>query len=94
VKIIWSPEAIGQIDEICDYISNDNPLATVDVANAIFDAVEKLLPDNPHAGRPGRVAGTRELLVTGPYIVAYQVGRDVVEILTVRHGARLWPEEF
>ncbi len=94
MKLVWTVEAINQIEDICSYIAKDNPLAAMGVANAIFDTVEASLSDNPNAGRPGRVSGTRELMVTGPYIVACQVGRDRVEVLTVRHGARLWPEEF
>jgi len=43
----------------------------------------------------GRVPGTRELVVTGtPYIVAYRVRDETVEILRVFHAARKWPERF
>jgi len=39
------------------------------------------------------VAATRELVVTTtPFIVAYRVVEDRVEILAVFHGARIWPE--
>jgi plasmid stabilization system protein ParE len=39
--------------------------------------------------------GTRELVVVGtPYIVAYRVSDLHVEILTIQHGAQLWPEEL
>ncbi len=53
------------------------------------------LIDNRHLGRPGRVKGTRELVVTRtPYIVAYRLKRQSIQILRVLHGARLWPERF
>ncbi|MDQ7827232.1 MAG: type II toxin-antitoxin system RelE/ParE family toxin [Candidatus Eremiobacteraeota bacterium] len=46
-------------------------------------------------GRPGRVPGTRELVVPGTkYIVAYRVRHRSLQILRVLHGARKWPEEF
>ena len=48
-------------------------------------------------GRTGRVPGTRELLVPStPYSVAYTVDsrRDVVQVLAVIHGARLWLANF
>ena len=47
------------------------------------------------SGRPGRVAGTRELVVTGtPYVAAYQVTRETVRILRVLHGAQQWPDDL
>jgi toxin ParE1/3/4 len=57
----------------------------------------ELLVDHPALGRFGRVPGTRELVVPStPYIVAYTVDsrRNVVQVLAVIHGARLWPAEF
>jgi len=40
----------------------------------ILHDVESLLPENPHMGRPGRVPGTRELVIAQtPYIVPHRV---------------------
>ncbi len=53
------------------------------------------LANHPALGRPGRVSGTRELVVSGtPYIVPYRVRGETVEILRVQHAARKWPEKF
>ena len=46
------------------------------------------------AGRPGRVEGTRELVVHPSYLVAYRISGTEVQILTVRHAARLWPDRL
>ena len=41
------------------------------------------------------VARVRELVVSGgPFIVAYRVGADQIEILRVLHGARRWPDSL
>jgi toxin ParE1/3/4 len=54
-----------------------------------------VLPDNPRMGRPGRVPGTRELVIgQTPYIVPYRLQRGVIQILRVFHGARRWPQNF
>lgn len=51
--------------------------------------LEKDLPAFPFRGREGRVAGTRELLLTPlPYLVVYRVGSDTVEILAIFHQAQ------
>jgi toxin ParE1/3/4 len=48
----------------------------------------------PESGRPGRVAGTRELVVARtPFIVVYRVERHAVLILRVLHGKQQWPPE-
>lgn len=53
------------------------------------------LQDHPQLGRPGRVPGTRELVIGGtPYVVPYRVKNQQVEILALYHGARRWPEQF
>ena len=53
------------------------------------------LGDYPLMGRPGRARGTRELVFPDlPYIVAYRVTTDRVEVLAVVHTAREWPDDF
>jgi toxin ParE1/3/4 len=58
----------------------------------IREAADRLTA-HPHVGRPGRVAGTRELIVR-PYITAYRVGEEEIEILRVLHHARDWPKSL
>lgn len=49
----------------------------------------------PSIGRPGRVDGTRELVIHRyPYILVYRVTSDTVDVLSVYHDARAWPESF
>ena len=53
------------------------------------------LIDNPAIGRPGRVPGSRELVVVGtPYILPYRVQGETIQSLHVLHGAGQWPERF
>ena len=56
-------------------------------------AARRLL-DFPESGRPGRLAGTRELVIPRtPYIAAYAVTADTVRVLRILHSAQMWPDE-
>ena len=91
----WSDEALDDLAALAAYIYQDNPAAAVRITLEIIQSVEELLPDHPHVGRPGRVPGTRELVIPRtPYIVPYQVRNNRIEILRVYHQARRWPDQF
>ena len=95
MNILWSPEAIGDLVSLRAYIAEDDPAAARGVVLHIIHNVELLLPNNPQMGRPGRVPGTRELVIPKtPFVVPYRLQRNVIQILRVYHGARRWPESF
>lgn len=92
--IDWRDEAKADAREALDYIAQDNLAAAYGVYGEIEQQVA-LLADFPKMGRSGRVKGTRELVITRtPYIVAYRIKGDVVQILRVLHGAQKWPRHF
>jgi toxin ParE1/3/4 len=94
VRVKWLRTALTNLKAEAEYIAADSPTAAVRTVTAIFDAVS-LLEKYPSVGRPGRVTGTRELVVRGtPYIIPYRVRSDRIELLRVFHGARKWPERF
>ncbi|MGY3440828.1 MULTISPECIES: type II toxin-antitoxin system RelE/ParE family toxin [unclassified Bradyrhizobium] len=94
MKLLWSRFALSDRDDIFSYIEAENPRAAVHVDEQIADTARRLL-DFPDSGRPGRVAGTRELVVPRtPYVAAYLVEGETVRILRVLHGAQMWPDEL
>ena len=94
MKLKWDTFAIADREHIYGYIEAENPRAAVEI-DLRFDQSVRRLADFPNSGRPGRVAGTRELIVAGtPYIIPYRVFEDRVTLLRVLHGAQLWPEQF
>ncbi|WP_454875048.1 type II toxin-antitoxin system RelE/ParE family toxin [Paraburkholderia xenovorans] len=94
MRLEWSAFAIEDRDAIFDYIEEDSPHAAVLVDDRIRVQVRQLL-QFPETGRPGRVEGTRELVISRtPYIAAYRIAGDTVRILRVLHGAQLWPDEM
>lgn len=92
LAIVWSPEAIDDLQQIRAYIAEEDAAAARLVVQRVVARVTRQLPENPDSGRPGRVPGTRELVVRQtPFIVPYRVAAGRIEILRVYHGARLWP---
>lgn len=93
-RVAWLQAALNDLRDIHDYIARDNPAAARRVLKSIRDSI-RLLHDHSAIGRPGRIEGTRELIVVRyPYIVAYRESSATVEILAVVHTSRRWPEQL
>ena len=91
MTIVWSPRAIEHLTHLRSYIARDNPKAASRIAGTLLEAVERLA-ERPNLGRPGRLAGTRELVVAGtPYVIPYRLRGDRLEVIAVFHGRQKWP---
>ena len=87
----WTQKALDNLEDAVEYIY---PTAASGVAQKIWDTAQ-LLVDQPGMGRPGRVSGTRELIITGlSYILPYIEKKGVIFILRVMHTSMKWPQEF
>jgi toxin ParE1/3/4 len=94
MKVVWLRTAVRNLDETATYIARDNPGAASRVVQRLRQATERLAR-YPDSGRPGRVAGTRELIVPGlPFILPYRVRQKRIEILRVLHASRRWPRRL
>ncbi|HLP48433.1 MAG TPA: type II toxin-antitoxin system RelE/ParE family toxin [Candidatus Kapabacteria bacterium] len=95
MRIRWTKAASQDLDNIEEYIREYNPKAAIKQVLRVIDAVETKLSNSPGMGKPGRIAETREFYVTGsPYIVAFRINENTMEILRVIHGARQWPQKM
>ncbi len=92
MRVRWLSRAADDLKHLYGYIAQDNPEAAGSEVGKVMEAVTRL-GDYPASGRPGRVPGSRELVVSR-YIVAYRVKDEVVQILRVLHAARKWPESL
>ena len=91
MDIFWTPKARAEREEAIDYIARDNPFAALDQLDKI-EQQTSLLAAQQKMGRPGRVKGTRELVVSGtPFIAIYRVKGKRIEVLRFLHGAQKWP---
>ena len=96
VEVRWLAKALRNLDDEAEYVSGDNPAAAEALLQRIHEAVSRLQA-NPAMGRPGRIHGTRELVVPGtPYIIPYRVEPQLnrVEILRVFHASRRPPTRW
>jgi len=94
MRVKWLRNALLNLDEEATYIAAEDPTAARLVAQRIVEAVA-LLAEQPAMGRPGRVVGTRELLVPKTrYLIPYRIRADQVEILRVFHTSRKPPKRW
>jgi toxin ParE1/3/4 len=93
-RLEYAPRYFRRLEDIRERIAAGNPTAANRMVERIRAAVARLAA-SPGLGRPGRVAGTRELVITRtPYIVPYRVKEDAVQIITILHSAQRWPDSF
>ncbi len=91
MRVVWTASARRDLEAIWSWLAQDNPAAADRVDEDILVAGESLAA-MPRRGRTGRLAGTRELIVTGrPYLLVYVVRDEGVAILRIIHMARDWP---
>jgi len=75
-----------------DHIAQDNPAAAL-ALDEEFEAKADQLPKHPTLYKPGRMKGTREIVVRPNYIMVYAIQGSTIVILRVLHAAQQWPAE-
>jgi plasmid stabilization system protein ParE len=81
MKLSWFKHA-------CEELERAEP-----ASRPVLIATVSQLKAMPDIGRTGSVEGTREVDVPGhPYRIIYRMKADEVQVLTVRHTSRQWPE--
>lgn len=88
-KLVWSSEALDDIESIGEYIERDSKFYAESVVQKIFDAPQ-FLPQFPNQGRIVPELGNqniREIFVY-QYRIIYEIFEREIQILTVIHGKR------
>ena len=96
MQVKWLKTALRNLDQEAEYIASRDPDAAKRLVATIFDSVDNL-KINPSLGRPGRIVGTRELVVPGTrYLIPYRINLEHqrVEILRVFHTSRRTPQSW
>ena len=93
--IEWTEQAVRQLEQARDYITLSSSEEVADRITSHIVARVQQLASFPMSGRRGRVAGTRELVISNtPFIVAYTMEHERIVILALYHGAQKWPAGF
>ena len=94
MKIEWTETAQSHLLHLDTYLFERSPAGADRLVDRIV-AVVGSLDRFPLSGKPGRVDGTRELVVPSTsYIVAYRIHHEAVHVLAIMHGAQRWPAFF
>lgn len=94
MKILWTEHALSCLAEIEEFIAEDDPVAAIHLIERLIARTE-ILKKHPMTGRRVpelRKSPLRELVVVN-YRIVYRVRDDVVEVLTVFEGHRLFPKD-
>lgn len=88
----WLKKALADLDSSLSYVETNQGEATAKaLATKLFSAVDSIVHD-PSIGRPGRIAGTRELVISGTkYLIPFRVKGTEVQILRIFHTSRKPP---
>ncbi|MDR2573774.1 MAG: type II toxin-antitoxin system RelE/ParE family toxin [Desulfovibrio sp.] len=94
MRIKWLKRAIKSLDAAMAHIAQDDEETARDISDYIHMRVESL-QEQPLQGRPGRIFGTRELVMDKyPFIVPYRVKGEVIQILRIFHTSRKPPQKW
>ena len=91
-RIIWSPTAADDLEQIVEFIARDSERYAAQVAADVIGAVERAA-DFPGAGRVVpelNDKAIREVFVYS-YRIIYRVAADAIHVAAVIHGARDLP---
>ena len=89
-RLQWRPLSLVDRVAIMAYIGQDNPTAAIDL-DLEFEAKAEGARRRPKLYKPGRMQGTREIVVRPNYVMVYRVTGDLVEVLRVLRAAQQWP---
>jgi addiction module RelE/StbE family toxin len=90
MRLVWRPHSLADRTAIMDYIAKDNPSAAITLDDA-FETKAEQARQQSQLYKPGRLKGTREIVVQPNYVMVYRSVGETVEILRVLHTRQQWP---
>ena len=94
MRVKWLRTASRNLDAAMEYIAREDANGAREIYAAIRERVA-VLAEHPEIGRPGRVFGTRELVIERyPYLIPYRIRDNEVQILRVFHTRQNLPKTW
>lgn len=94
MKLKWTRLSLQDMQNLYECIADDNLRAAKKIISRIREAADKV-KIYPHMGKAGRASNTRGLVIAAtPHIIAYMIAEKSIQIVSVVHGARRWPDSF
>ena len=93
MRILWTDEALGDLEEILAYYNLEaSPRVAEAVEKRIVGEIVALPPYPERIRESDRILGARELVVQKlPYVVFVQLRDDAIVVLNVVHTKRQFP---
>nr|WP_310650458.1 MULTISPECIES: type II toxin-antitoxin system RelE/ParE family toxin [unclassified Pseudomonas] len=89
LQLEWSSKSSRQLADIFKYIEQHNTNASISLRHKVGAAAQRL-SSIPYGYRPGRVPGTREMVIHPNYLLVYRVNGHI-KILRVLHARQKYP---
>jgi len=88
MRVKWLQKALRNLDAEGPYVAADDDAAAPLVVTRVMAAIDALA-DQPNLGRPGRMPGTRELMVRQTrYVVPHRMRGETAELLGGFYASR------
>jgi plasmid stabilization system protein ParE len=91
MNVVFRAEALADLEEIADFVSQQNPQAATRVVERIHRVIYRtpFFSTLPLGGRLNPANNAREYAVPGlPYLIVYLPGPDTIDIVGVFHTSR------
>ncbi|WP_016946644.1 type II toxin-antitoxin system RelE/ParE family toxin [Klebsiella pneumoniae] len=94
MQVKWLRKAALNLEDAHDHLAKENSRVAQEFVLEVYRLVY-LLVDQPAMGRPGRVPGTRELVLQPyPFLIPYRVKGEEIHILRVFHTRLRLPSHW
>ena len=89
-EIRWTLQASSDLEDITSFIAQDSEYYASFFASNVLHSVERLV-EFPASGRVVPESGNSAIreIILGNYRIIYRKGNNLIEVLTIHHGARL-----